>query len=277
VLDTLKIVPFLYLMYLGMEFLEHKAGDKLQHRIEHVGKAGPAIGAGLGLIPQCGFSAMAAGLFAGRVITRGTLIAIFLATSDEMLFIMISAKAPALLILKMLATKFLIGMVAGFVIDLVWRRKKEEHEHSIHDMCERAHCHCDENLFLSALHHTLHIALFLFLVTAALALVILFVGQERLSGSVLHYPVIGNLIATAVGLIPNCASSVLLTELYLSSAISGGALISGLLAGSGVGMLMLLRVHSDKKENALILGVTCAIAFVCGTLLDVTTLAKLLF
>ncbi len=277
VLDTAKVLPFLYLMYLAMEALEHKAGEKVRAKIATVGKAGPAIGAALGMVPQCGFSAAAAGLAAGRVITRGTLIAIFLATSDEMLFIMLSAKAPITLILKLLATKFVIGMIAGFIIDLVWQRKQQE-EHSIHEMCEKAHCHCEEeNLFLSALHHTLHIALFLLLVTVGLSLIILFVGQEWLAGTVLNMPVIGNLIATVIGLIPNCAGSVVLTELYLANAISAGALISGLLASSGVGMLMLFRVNPDKRENGLILLLCTAIAFVLGTVMDATYLGTVLF
>ncbi len=277
VLDTLKLIPFLYLMYLGMEFLEHKAGDKVQNRIRNVGKVGPIVGSALGMVPQCGFSAMASGLFAGRIITRGTLIAIFLATSDEMLFIMISSKAPLSLILKLLLTKFIVGLLAGFAIDLLWKRKREEDEHPIHDLCEKEHCHCDENLFLSALHHTLHIGLFLLLVTVGWDLVIHFVGQDHLSATVLNLPIVGNLIATAVGLIPNCAASVVLTELYLNGALSVGAMLSGLLASSGMGMLMLFRIHPNRKESVKILLLCVAIAFAIGTVLDVSALGNLLY
>ncbi len=271
-LDTLKVLPFLYLMYLLMEFLEHKAGENIEEKIRSCGRFGPALGAVLGLVPQCGFSAMASGLYVARVITRGTLIAIFLATSDEMLLIMISQSVPASLILKVLFVKLLIGMMAGFLIDLFWKKQTHHPHEEIHHLCEKENCHCEGNLWLSALKHTLHIALFLFLITLGLDVAIHFLGEERLAATVLNLPVLGNGLAALVGLIPNCAASVVITELYLSGMISVGSMLSGLLAGSGLGMLMLFRVNEKKKDSALILALTVGIALIVGITIDLLPL-----
>ena len=128
-LDFIKLIPFLFLTYLLMEFLEHKAGEKMERAMARAGRVGPLLGGGLGLLPQCGFSAAAAGLYAGRVISLGTLFAVFLATSDEMLPIMIAAKASPLLIIKLLLTKLVIGVLAGFVIDLCMKKSHHRHHH----------------------------------------------------------------------------------------------------------------------------------------------------
>ena len=176
-LDSLKLVPFLFLTYLAMEYLEHKTGSKTEEVVRKAGYFGPAVGSLLGALPQCGFSAAASNLYAGRVISMGTLIA-----SDEMLPIMISEKVSPVLILKILGVKILIGMLAGFIIDFVMhRRKKEEHVH-IHEMCEEEKCHCEKGIFHSAVSHTLHIFVFILLVSIALELVLGFVGEDALAG-----------------------------------------------------------------------------------------------
>ena len=160
-LDTLKLIPFLFLTYFLMEYLEHKTGDKTEKIIRKAGHFGPAIGGALGLLPQCGFSAAASSLYASRVITLGTLMAIYLSTSDEMLPILISERAPIGLIARLLAVKGGIGILAGFVIDFVLRlRKVEEHAH-IHEICEHEHCRCEEGIFKSALIHTAQISFFI--------------------------------------------------------------------------------------------------------------------
>lgn len=263
-LDTAKLLPFLFLTYLAMEYLEHRTGDSTKKMIEKAGKFGPVIGGILGIVPQCGFSAAASSLYTGRVITLGTLLAIYLSTSDEMLPILISERAPIRMILGILLAKAAIGIFAGLIIDLVLRRKGvEEHEH-IHEICEHEHCHCEKGIFRSALSHTLQIVAFLLAVNLVLNLVLHFVGGESLSGLVLHQQAAGPILAGILGLIPNCAGSVLVTQLYLEGAMSIGAVMSGLLTGSGVGLLVLFRVNRNRKENLKILGLLYGIGVLAG-------------
>lgn len=268
-LDTLKLVPFLFLTYLLMEFIEHKTSSKVKNAIHKSGKAGPLIGGLLGAVPQCGFSASAAGLYAGRVISLGTLIAIFLSTSDEMLPILISEKADVKLILQILGIKVAIGMVAGFIIDFVmkFRKKQPEEEWKIHDMCEHGHCNCEKSIWKSALKHTLQIVFFILIVNLVLNGVIEFVSEESLGNLFFTKPVIGELVAGLVGLIPNCASSVIITQLFLEGVISFGSMMSGLLVGSGVGVLVLFRVNESLKDNLKILALLYTIGVGSGILL----------
>lgn len=265
-LDTAKLLPFLFITYFAMEYLEHKAGDKTTAMVQKAGRFGPVIGGVLGMVPQCGFSAAASNLYAGRVITLGTLMAIFLSTSDEMLPILISAKAPLGEMLGIVAGKAAVGIVIGMLIDLCFR-KKEEHEH-IHELCEHEHCHCEESIFKSALLHTLQIAAFLLAISLILNMILHFAGEEFLAGLILNRPVIGPLVAALVGLIPNCAGSVVLTQLYLEKVISFGSAFGGLLTGSGVGLLVLFRVNSDKKENLRILGLLYLIGAIMGMIAE---------
>lgn len=268
-LDTLKLVPFLFLTYLLMEYIEHRTTDKVKKMIHKSGSAGPFIGGLLGAVPQCGFSASAASLYAGRVISLGTLIAIFLSTSDEMLPILISEKADVRLILQILGMKVVIGMVAGFVIDFVMRlnKKPQNEKLKIHDMCEHGHCHCEKSIWKSALKHTLQIVIFILLVNLALNCVIEFIGEESLADLFFTKPVIGELVAGLVGLIPNCASSVVITQLFLEGVIGYSAMMSGLLVGSGVGILVLFKVNEKMKENLKILALLYAIGVGSGILL----------
>lgn len=268
-LDTLKLVPFLFLTYLLMEFIEHKTTDKVKRVIHKSGKAGPFIGGLLGAVPQCGFSASAAGLYAGRVISLGTLIAIFLSTSDEMLPILISEAVDIKLILQILGIKIVIGMIAGFVIDFVVRHKKtvQNEEWKIHDMCEHEHCHCEKSIWKSAFMHTLQIVAFILIVNLALNMVIEFIGEESLANLFFTKPIIGELVAGLVGLIPNCASSVVITQLFLEGVISFGSMMSGLLVGSGVGLLVLFKVNEGLKENLKILALLYGIGVGSGILL----------
>lgn len=265
-IDTLKLIPFLFLAYLAMEYLEHRTGEKAQTLIRRAGRMGPVLGGALGIVPQCGFSTAASNLYAGRVISLGTLMAVYLSTSDEMLPILISEKAPAELILGLLAAKAFIGVATGLVIDFVLRRKGvEEHRH-IHDICEQEHCHCEEGIFRSALTHTAQIALFIMLVTFILNLTLYFVGEEALADLILNRPVLGPVLSGIVGLIPNCAGSVVITQIYLQGAMSLGAALSGLLTGTGVGVLVLFRVNRDRRENLRILGLLYLIGVVAGIL-----------
>lgn len=267
IIDGAKLIPFLFLTYLAMEYLEHKTGSRVQGAVKKAGKLGPLIGGVLGVMPQCGFSAAASNLYAGRVVSLGTLLAIYLSTSDEMLPVLISEQAPAGLILRILLGKVAIGVLAGFVIDLIFKSRQEQAH--IHDICEQEHCHCEEGIFRSAVRHTLKIIIFILLVTFLLNLILCFVGEDVLAGMVLNRPVLGPVLAGIVGLIPNCASSVVITQLYLQGAMSAGAMMSGLLAGSGVGLAVLFRVNHNRWENLRIAALLYFTGVLSGILIEV--------
>ena len=279
VIDSLKMLPFLYITYLVMEYLEHHISERSENLIRRVGRVGPLPGAAVGLIPQCGFSAAVAGLYAARVVTLGTMVAVFLSTSDEMLPILISAAAPLPSVLRILAAKFVFGCAFGFLTDIALQaarragfRASEKHIR-IHEICEREHCECDDehpNLFLAALKHTLQIFLFILVASVIIEIVIGLVGEDALSGIILNVPVAGELLAGLIGLIPNCAASVVLTELYLNGALSAGALISGLMAASGMGLLVLFRMNRSLKDNVTILGVVYILAVIGGLTVHLT-------
>lgn len=265
-IDSIKLVPFLFVTYLLMEYLEHKAGNKMQAAIRGAGKGGPVIGGLLGIFPQCGFSAAASNLYAGRIITMGTLMAVFLSTSDEMLPIMISENVGAMMIIKVLATKVIVAVLAGFVIDLAFR--KSEKDMQIEHLCEQHHCHCENGIWKSALHHTVEIFLYILCISLALNLIIAWVGEDVLGNMILNRPVVGTLIAGVVGLIPNCAASVIVTQLYLNGVLGAGAMIAGLLSGTGVGLLVLLRVNDDRRENLRLVSLLYAVGVVAGVVIE---------
>ena len=263
-LDTVKLIPFLLLTYLGMEYLEHKTGQKAQKLVRKAGRFGPVIGGALGIVPQCGFSAAASNLYTGRVITLGTLVAIYLSTSDEMLPILISEQAPVRTILFILLAKAVIGIAAGFAVDLIFSARREV-DHHIHEICEQEHCHCEEgSIFRSALVHTMQISCFILIITFLLNLLFFFVGEEVLAELILNRRILGPVLAAVVGLIPNCAGSVAITQLYLEGVIGAGAMLSGLLTGTGVGLLILFRVNHDRRENLRILGLLYLIGVFVG-------------
>lgn len=261
-MDSVKLLPFLFLTYLAMEYLEHKAGQKMQETIRSAGRGGPAIGSVLGIFPQCGFSTVASNLYAGRIITTGTLLAIFLSTSDEMLPIMISESVRVSVILRILAVKVVVALAAGFAVDFLCRRKQRKMQ--IEHLCEQHHCHCENGIWKSALHHTVEIFLYITVISLALNLLIGWIGEDVLGSLFLNHPVVGELVAALLGMIPNCASSVAITQLYLNGVLSAGAMIAGLLSGSGVGLLVLFRVNDDHWENCRILGLLYGIGVAGG-------------
>ena len=262
-IDGAKLLPFLFLTYLAMEWLEHRAGNKVNNTVRKAGKFGPLVGGILGVVPQCGFSAAASNFYAGRVITLGTLIAIYLSTSDEMLPILISEKADPGLILKIVMLKMLIGVVAGLLIDAIFRKKLPEQGH-IHELCEHEHCECEKSILRSALVHTLKIAVFLIVIAFGLNLVLAYGGEEFLASFLAEKTIVGPLLAGLVGLIPNCGSSVVITKLYLEGALGFGSMLAGLLVNAGVGLLVLAKVNHNKKENLMILGLLYLIGVCAG-------------
>ncbi|MDD3368595.1 MAG: putative manganese transporter [Lachnospiraceae bacterium] len=270
-IDGGKLLPFLFATYLVMEWIEHKTSDKTRLAIKNAGKWGPLLGGAFGVVPQCGFSTVAANLYAGKIISLGTLLAIFLSTSDEMLPIFLSEQVNIVLIGKILFLKMLIGVAAGYLIDLF--TKKYTHmggELRIGNLCEKEHCHCDKGLFKSAAKHTLNIFFFILVVSFLLNLVIGMVGEDQLSQLVIAKPVIAELLAGVVGLIPNCAASVVLTQLYLEGIIGFGAVMSGLLVGAGVGLLVLFKMNRPLIENIKITILLYVIGVSIGVIIDVS-------
>lgn len=274
--DGIKLLPFLFITYLIMEYIEHKTSEKTAQIMEKSGMWGPVFGSVLGIVPQCGFSAAASNLYAGRIITAGTLAAVFLSTSDEMLPVLVSEQVNPVTIIRILTVKAVIGMLAGFLIDLAIRSRKgyQQQELRIEHICDHQHCHCEEGrIFKSALRHTLQIFTFILLITLILNLIIGFVGEEQLAAVISGKPVLGPVISGLIGLIPNCASSVVLTQLYLKGVLGAGAVIAGLLSGSGVGLLVLYRVNDDLKENVKITGLLYGIGVVSGVLIELLGVA----
>ena len=314
--ELVAILPFLFLTYLFMEFLEHRAGKRMENAVRRAGRVGPLWGSLLGIVPQCGFSAAAAGLYSGRVITLGTLLAVFLSTSDEMLPLMIGQENP-LSIFKILGVKVVLAIIAGFSVDAVLRirakKQKEEHheehthhehhhDHNHHDhnhhehehhehehhehehrdafaiaeLCESEGCRCERGVWLSTLFHTLKTGGFLLALILLLNLLMFFIGEEALSHALTGVPFLSHTLSALVGLIPNCAASVVITELYLEGLISAGCMLSGLLVSAGLGLLLLFRLNRSTKECLLILTLLFGIGLLSGILIDVTGLGALL-
>lgn len=269
-IDTVKLIPFLLITYIIMEFIEHKTSHKTKDAIKKSGHFGPLIGGILGVVPQCGFSAAASSLYSARIITLGTLIAVFLSTSDEMLPILISEAVDVRIILSILGIKLVIAVIVGFIIDLFFRKKFEtsEDEPEIKDLCEHEHCHCEHGIFKSALKHTINITLYIFIISLVLNIIIYFIGEDNLAHILSSTPIIGPIIASLVGLIPNCASSVIITQLYLSKVLNFATMIAGLLVNTGVGLLILFRTNKDLKENIKITVLLFAIGVIFGIIFD---------
>lgn len=273
--ESIRLLPFLFVTYLLMEFLEHHTGRKAQERIRKAGKLGPIWGGLLGIMPQCGFSTAASSLYAGRVITVGTLIAVYLSTSDEMLPIMISEAVPASTIARILIVKVLIAMISGLMIELVLVRvlKQKEKNMDIHMVCEEEHCHCEDGMVVSALRHTIHIFGYIVLVTLAMNMAVEVIGEETLTRFFTSIPVLGEMLAALVGLIPNCASSVVITELYLAGMIGAGAMMAGLLVNAGVGVLVLLRLNRNWKQDSRIIGTLYGLGVFWGVVIQAAGIA----
>ena len=268
--DSVRLLPFLFLTYFLMEWLEHRTGRASRDRIRHAGKFGPIWGGLLGIMPQCGFSAAASGLYAGRVITVGTLLAVYLSTSDEMLPILISEAVPIGTIAKILAVKCAIAIVSGLVIELIYVNimKQTEGDMDIHVVCEEERCGCEDGLLISAIRHTLRIFFYIMLISLVLNTVIAIIGEDALAELFTSVPVIGEMVSALVGLIPNCASSVVITELYLNGIINAGAMMAGLLVNAGIGVLVLMRLNRDWRQNARIAGALYGLGVFWGVVIQ---------
>ncbi len=336
-IDSVKLIPFLLVTYLLMEWLEQRTEEKQKHYMQSAGAFGPLAGGALGIVPQCGFSCVAANLYSGGVITAGVVLAVFMSTSDEMLPILISHTVNAGTIIRILLTKMCIAIVTGYAVDLAnkyIRRRylvgrktkkaasskidnsentdssiddkkkhsgysvqsaqtvdvghthnyKDVHTHDgksmhthydgtdieekhIHDLCEQEHCNCEDGIWMSALKHTLKITVFILAVSFVLNIIIGVAGEDAIGRFLGDVPFLGEAMAALIGLIPNCAPSVIITELYLDGMLSAGAMMSGLLVSAGVGLLVLFRMNRHRlKENIMVVG-TLYVTSVCWGLL----------
>ncbi|WP_207302755.1 putative manganese transporter [Olsenella sp. Marseille-P4559] len=301
VLDTLELVPFLFVTYVDMEALEHSAEGRMQGLVTRAGHAGPVAGSLLGAIPQCGFSAMAATLFSGGVVTAGTLVAVILSTSDEMVPVFLAHQEPVGRLLSIVLLKVIVGLVVGLLLDAVMRavRHVGNPEPRIHELCERAHCHCDDDggeesdaveearqgsgevrgchhhhgygrwgIVRSAAIHTVQVTGFILLITFLFGLLIEVMGEDVLARLLGSHPVRATLLAALVGLIPNCGASVAITELYLDGVLSAGPMVAGLLASGGVGLLVLFRTNDHLRQNVAITAFVYAVGVVVGLIVS---------
>lgn len=268
--ETLVLFPYLFLTYLLMEYLEHKMSRRSQIYIRRSGQYGPAIGGLLGLLPQCGFSVAAANLYATGLIGLGTLMAVFLSTSDEMVPLLISGGAGAMLIMQILCLKVIFAVISGTLIDkfLPQRFIKHKNEPNIEAFCKREKCKCDdkENIWHSAFKHTEKISLFIFFFSLVANAAFFFGGRVSIQGALTELPVMSKFIAAGVGLIPSCYPSVLLTQLYLDNTISLGTMMAGTLSNAGLGFLVLYRVNASQDENLRILGLLYVLGVFFGLL-----------
>ena len=267
--ETLLLLPFLFVTYRGLEAIEAKAGGALERFLERARSVGPAAGALAGAIPQCGVSAAAASFYAGGVITVGALAAVFLSTSDELIPVLLSERVPVSLMAKLVGIKVACALGVGFVLDgLLAAMRHMRRKVTVHELCEHSHCGCHEHkgILVPALIHTAEIFFFIVVISGAIELCMHYFGEDCLNALRLNRPFFGELAAGALGLIPNCAVSVAGAKLYLSGAMSPGALMASSFTGSGLGLLVLFRTNRNFKENLAILAFVYSVGVLLGYL-----------
>ena len=266
VIDTLKILPLLFLAYLLMEWLEKKSSAKMERTLGKIGKAGPIVGSLLGCVPQCGFSGASANLYTAGIITEGTLIAVFLSTSDEAIVLLLSSLSSPMVIGKLILVKVIIGIVAGYLINFINKRRKISKIPV--EMCRDCGCEEEEGIFKPALKHTIKVGLFVFIVNFILFNIASVLGSDFINSILLSGSFFQPFITGLVGLIPNCAVSAAITELYCDGALSFGSAVAGLCSGAGVGLAVLFKANPIKKENLRIVITLYLVAVVCGIILN---------
>lgn len=271
--DSLHLIPFLFVTYLAMGILERAASEGPKNIIKKAGTFGPLWGSLLGAFPQCGFSAAASYFYMSRVLTLGTLIAIYMSTSDEMLPILISQKVEGSVIVKILVTKVVIAAISGFLIELLfgWMARRNKVPQDFNAPAE--HCSCGPGLVADALMHTLKVFFFIFLISLAIGFAIFVIGEDSLLRFFSDIPVLGEAVAGLVGLIPNCAASVAITQLYLDGIIGPGPMMSGLLVSAGMGLLVLFKENHHRHENVIIVALLYAVSVGWGVLIEILGIA----
>lgn len=265
-LDSIKMLPFLFVAFLILEMVERYAGTKMNRILGQVGYAGPAAGALLGCIPQCGFSVVAANLYSGRVISLGTLLAVFLATSDEAILILLSYPERGTQILWLILIKMIIAILAGYTVDFI-KKGKVNNEKQSKEVCTTHECSGSHSIWLPAIQHTVKIFLYLLIVTLVLNTAIEMIGIERLSTYLLTDSIFQPFIAALIGFIPNCASSVILSKLYLAGVIDFASVVGGLCTCAGVGLIVLFKMNPSKADSLKITGLLYAVGVISGSIL----------
>lgn len=292
-IDTAKMIPFLLIIYVGIELIEYKFGNLIRQKVQSAGNAGPILGALAGAFPQCGFSVVTAALYTQKLVTIGTFLAVLLSTSDEAIPVILSQPDKIHLIWPLLLTKFIIALIAGYAVDFMFRKSNQKtlqhidnyskgiYEEGHHHECviEEPAC-CGHSTSSNAKHfsyheliwhpikHTAKIILFIFLATLAINLLFFYIGEERLAALLLNNTFWQPILAALVGLIPNCAASVAITELYLEGTLSYGAVIAGLSASGGLGILVLFKEDKDKKDIFKVVGLLFAISVLSGLIIQ---------
>lgn len=292
-IDTAKMIPFLLMVYVGIELIEYKFGNLIRKKVQGAGNAGPAIAALAGTFPQCGFSVVTAALYTQKLVTIGTFLAVLISTSDEAIPVILSQPDKVHLIWPLLLTKVIIALIAGYSVDFIFRKsnkktlehinnyakgvddKGHHHETVIEEPACCGHSTSSESrqfdyheIIWHPIKHTAKILLFVFLATLGINLLIFYVGEEQLAALLLGHTFWQPIVAALVGLIPNCAASVAITQLYLQGAISYGAVIAGLSASGGLGILVLFREHDSKKDIFKVVGLLFAISVISGLLIQ---------
>lgn len=268
--DTARMLPFLFGVYLLIEYLEHKASDKFASSLRKLGPFGPVGGAAFGCLPQCGFSVAVSNLYSGRLVSLGTLIAVYISTSDEAIPILLSNPGRAKDVWRLIFAKVIIAILAGLMIDAVLRffhRRVNEESEPYGDLCEN--CGCDEHgIVYSAVKHTIQIFLFLLVISLALGFAMDLLGEQRLNRILMTDSVWQPFLSALIGLIPSCSPSVILTNLYISGSLSFGSVVAGLSTGAGLGLVVLFKTNKRLKDNIAIVAVLYFIGSLSGMIID---------
>lgn len=267
--ETFLLLPILFVTYLVLEAVEAKAGGALEKFLGRARCVGPLSGALAGAVPQCGLSAAAASFYAAGVISVGTLVAVFLSTSDELIPVLASKRIPLGVLTKIVVIKLLGALIVGALIDIVCRvtRRGRERKASVKELCEHSHCGCSRHkgIVWPAIIHTAEIFGFIVVVSAAIEIAMHTFGEHSLESLRLTTPIVGEMVAGLIGLVPNCAISVVGAQLYSSGAMSGGSMMALSFTGSGLGLLVLFRTNRSFKENFVIL----ALVYLAGVVLGI--------
>ncbi|WP_343008431.1 putative manganese transporter [Parolsenella catena] len=287
--DTAELIPFLFATYVAISLLDLFASDKTTAAIQRAGHAGPLIGGVLGVVPQCGFSAMGASLYADRIVSLGTFVAVILSTSDEMLPLLLAEHVEVGLLARILVTKAVLGVILGFAIDLVLRAvlgrtslagvdesdagEGQDEDAEFDPSAYSCDCGCGEPLtrgqtawwvVVNSAYRTFQVVVFIFAVSVLLNALIALVGEDALASFLSGNAVVATLVSGLVGLVPNCAASVVLTQLYIDGVLGFAPMIAGTLVAGGAGYLVLFRMNGNMRENAAIVGIVYALGVCAG-------------